>query len=132
MNLIQLKIITPNGIKFDKKIKIFNTRTPNGAIGINANQTGLIAKLVNYTCSITIDDKTKIEYVILDGLLYSTKDMIKVFANYCEEKNKIDISKIKKEIELLTKTFNNNKDVVSHESTDFKLKQNKAILDALK
>ena len=44
-----------------------------------------------------------------------------------EEKNKIDISKIKKEIELLTKTFSNNKDVVSHESTDFKLKQNKEI-----
>ncbi len=131
MNLIQLKMITPEGVKFDKKVKIFNTKTVNGAIGINANETGLIAKLVNHTCSITIDDKSKVEYVILDGLLYSTKSIIKVFANYCEEKNKIDINKIKKEIETLSKK-SENKDIVVHETNDFKLKQNLAILEAIK
>lgn len=132
MNKVNLKIITPNGIKFDKSIDIFNTTTVEGAIGVNINCLGLIAKLTNNISVVNVDSNTKIEFVILNGLLYSTKSEIKVFTDYCEEKSNIDINSLKKEIEQLNnklKTTTNNFQI---QSINFHLKQLNEIINCFK
>ncbi len=129
MNKISLKIITPNGIKFDNNIEILNTKTINGAIGINVNRIGLIAKLVNNISTVNIDGKTKIEFVILNGLLYSSKNEIKIFTDYCEEKSKINTDDLKKEISHLEEKTKSTTDNVELQTINFHIKQLNDILE---
>ena len=121
MNLIELKIITPEGIKFAKKIEIFNTVTSNGAIGINANQVNLIAKLKNNISTVKIDNNNKIDFVILNGLLYSTESEIKVFTDFCEEVSKVKVEEIRKKIQLLKASLNNQSDSSITKSINYQI-----------
>ncbi len=96
----ELKILTPEGTAFQGKANSFQTVTQIGAIGIYAHMVPTVALIQPCVSKVEIEGKFT-EYVILGGLLNVKPEGTSVFSDYCIEKSKVDISNLKREIDVL-------------------------------
>lgn len=72
MRPFQLKIVTPDGIKFEGQAESLTVRTTTGDLGILAGHTNLVAPLGQGRCTIVMDGKRR--YAACIGGMVSVMD----------------------------------------------------------
>ena len=72
MRPFQLKIVTPDGIKFEGQADSLTVRTTTGDLGILAGHTNLVAPLGQGRCTIVMDGKRR--YAACIGGMVSVMD----------------------------------------------------------
>ena len=109
-----LKIITPDGLFWNKKVDIVTLKTTEGYIGIMHGKSPLIASIA--IAELTINKKNTSEFkecAISGGILYATPEKVEILTDAIELKNKIDVNraeKAKKHAEYLLKVKSNSMD----------------------
>ena len=106
----QLKIITPNGIFWDKEVDIVTVKTTEGYMGLLHGKSPVVASLDIAELHINKQGSSDfVECAIAGGLLYVTPERIEIITDAIEKKKDIDISRAEKakrtaESELKAKT----------------------------
>jgi F-type H+-transporting ATPase subunit epsilon len=93
----KLKIITPNGIFFEKEVEIVTLKTTEGFIGIQKNHIPFVGALE--IAPLYIEKSTNKEhsvYAIAGGLVYADKDKVDIITDAIEQKDHIDINRAMK------------------------------------
>ncbi|WP_052663054.1 ATP synthase F1 subunit epsilon [Mycoplasmoides pirum] len=120
-NLVHLKILTPNGIKFDADIKMVEVKTPEGYIALMYNHVPFVATLSADVIYITHSDKNRESGIINTGTIYATKTEIKIFAlNFILTKD-IDVNKVSEEKKKLEQQLSRINDLVETTKIERKL-----------
>ncbi len=83
MKLINLKIITPKGVYFDKEVEIVTVRTINGDLGLLYGHIPMVSSIVPSTMSYRIEGVKKILH-ISGGILQAEKTFVKIITDKIE------------------------------------------------
>ncbi|WKX02153.1 ATP synthase F1 subunit epsilon [Candidatus Mycoplasma mahonii] len=107
-NKTHLKIMTPNGIFYDKDIAIVTVKTSEGNIGLQHGKSPFIASLEISELTIRSEWGSKIEECAIDGgLVYVTPSDVQIITDSIEYKENIELyraEQAKKNAELALKT----------------------------
>lgn len=124
MNTFNLKVISPDGIKFNQEVVSFETTTARGRIGIYANHVNLIASLKPNIFKIKLKNNKVEEYIINSGYLFFENNSAKVIANYFEDINNVNVTKINENInELKEKLSKLDENHPSYKMINFQIKK---------
>lgn len=89
-----LKIITPNGIAWNKEVDIVTVKTTEGYIGILHGKSPIVAALEIDEIRINKAGSSNYkEGAISGGLLYVTPNSVDIITDAFEEKGQIDVSR---------------------------------------
>ena len=96
-NKTHLKIMTPNGIFFDKDIAIVTVKTSEGYIGLQHGKSPFVASLEIAEMSITSEfGGKKEECAIAGGLVYVTTSEVQIITDAIEYKANIELNRAEK------------------------------------
>ena len=104
---LNLKIITPEGLFWNKEVEIVTVKTTEGYMGVLSGKSPVVASLD--IAELKINKPGTKDYMICaiaGGLMYATPTSVDIITDAIEEKSKIDINraeKAKKEAELALK-----------------------------
>lgn len=98
MSTFNLKIITPNGIKFNQEVSSIETSTVKGRIGLYANHVNLIGQLVPNVINLKLKNGQKESYIITKGYLFFENNIAKIITNQLYEKDKINLQDLQKDL----------------------------------
>jgi len=101
MNLINLKIISPDGVKFDKNVINIQTKSVRGNIVLNYNKPNIAFILVDCISEIRLEDSSILKVLLTKGFVYCKQTEIKIFSSFYDEVSNVNITEIKKKIENL-------------------------------
>lgn len=101
MNLINLKIISPDGVKFDKNVINIQTKSVRGNIVLNYNKPNIAFILVDCISEIRLEDSSILKVLLTKGFVYCKQTEIKIFTSFYDEVGNVNITEIKKKIENL-------------------------------
>ncbi len=125
-NRIHLKIITPEGIFYNKSVSIVTVKTSEGYIGIQKGRVPIVGSIE--ISPLIIGTKGQDNYMdcaIAGGLLYADKDTATIITDAVEEKSKIDMNRATKEKQNAENALKAQKDAA--EILKLKLSLQKAI-----
>ncbi len=94
-----LKVITPDGIKFNDDVVCIEATTAKGRIGIYAHHVNLIATLKSSIIGIRTKANHRDEYVITSGHLFFENNQAKVITDKFINLKDVNVSDINKEID---------------------------------
>ncbi len=96
-NKTHLKIMTPQGIFFDKDIAIVTVKTTEGYIGLQHGKSPFVASLDIAEMTITAEQGgKKEECAIAGGLVYVTPESVQIITDAIEYKSSIELSRAEK------------------------------------
>ncbi len=96
-NKTRLKIMTPNGIFFDKDVAMVTVKTTEGNIGLQHGKSPFVASLEISELSITSEQGGKKEdCAIAGGLVYVTQEEVQIITDAIEYKANIQINRAEK------------------------------------
>ncbi len=125
-NRTKLKIITPNGIFYDKEVSIVTVKTTEGYIGIQYGRVPIVASIEISPLIIgTHGQPNYMDCAIAGGLLYADKESATIITDAVEEKSKIDIGRAERSRKEIESELKRNKD--EKEIMKLKLSLQKAI-----
>lgn len=94
MKQTHLKIITPHGTFWDKKVNMVTLKTTEGYIGLMANKSPLVAAIE--VSELDINEKNSPDFkacAIAGGVVYAKPDGIQIITDAIEFKEKIDVNR---------------------------------------
>ena len=91
MNLTKLKIITPNGLFYDKEIEIVTVKTSEGNIGLQHGKSPMVASIAISELHLGAPENKMC--AIAGGLLYVTTSEVRIITDAIEYKDKIDLAR---------------------------------------
>lgn len=94
MNKTKLKIITPNGLFYDKEIEIVTVKTSEGNIGLQHGKSPMVASIAISELHLGAPENKVC--AIAGGLLYVTKEEVRIITDAIEYKDKIDLARAQK------------------------------------
>lgn len=112
-NKVNLKIITPEGIFWDKPVEIVTLRTTEGAIGLQKGRSPFVASLA--IAELTINMSTSPEArtcAIAGGLVIANANTVSIITSGIEFKENIDISRAERAKRLAEEAIKASKDEV--------------------
>ena len=119
-----LRIITPNGLFWDKEVDIVTVKTTEGYLGLLHGKSPLVASLdigelkINYESSKEFKD-----CAIAGGILYVTPEKVEIITDAIEEKGKIDINRAEKAKKLAESKLKSKIDDKEHQLTQLALQR---------
>ncbi len=123
MNLIKLKILTPEGIFLEQEVYRIDIKTITGDIGILANHIPLVSSIDIGRLQLLDAKEKPMHYALHGGLLNVAKKETVIITNAIEPKDKID----KKRAELAkinaTKALNNKGQDMNQKAYELALKR---------
>lgn len=129
MNTFNLKVISPDGIKFNQEVVSFETTTVRGRIGIYANHVNLVASLKPNVFKIRLKNNKIEEYIINSGYLFFENNSAKIIANFFDDVNNVSAAKINENInELKQKLAKIDENHPSYKMLNFQIKKFEDIL----
>ncbi len=132
MSSFNLKVITPEGIKYNDQVVSIETTTVRGRIGIYANHTNLIASLKPNIFVIKEKNNKHVKYVVTSGYLFFENNEAKVLTNYFEDESNVTKDKINQEILSLKNELSALKDTnPNYSMIKFQIEKYKDILKIL-
>ena len=132
MNSFNLKVITPDGIKYNDQVICLETTTTNGRIGVYANHTNLIALLKPNIFSLKEKNNKYIKYAITSGYLFFENNEAKILTNYFEDINNINKGEINQQIITLKDQLSSLKETdTNYAMIKFQIKKYEDILKAI-
>lgn len=106
--MINLKIVTPNGVYKETSTSILNVKTIDGERGLLTNHIPTVLMLEISKMS-TIEDGERKEYAIGGGMLYFKDNLATLLVDSIESKDEIDVDRALK-AEERAKGYLNSKD----------------------
>ncbi|MBD5423180.1 MAG: ATP synthase F1 subunit epsilon [Mycoplasma sp.] len=97
MSSIALKILTPNGVFFEKDVEMVTLKTPEGYIGLQKNRLPFISSIDISSLFIKIDASNRKIAAIGGGIVFVEKTYIDIFTDdiqWKEELNKFEIQSL--------------------------------------
>lgn len=91
MKVVVLKVITPNGIIFNKEVRMVTVKTISGYRGILPNHAPLVSFLDLGMMRIHTESNGIIEYSTGNGLLIVKPDIIKILTDNITKKENSNV-----------------------------------------
>ncbi|MGX7058735.1 F0F1 ATP synthase subunit epsilon [Vagococcus humatus] len=91
MALVQVEVVTPNGLVYEHEAKMVIGRTTEGDIGIMANHAPIIVPLVIDEVRIKLDDGTQEIIAVSGGIMEVRDNVITVLVDSAEKAEDIDV-----------------------------------------
>ena len=91
INKTKLRIITPNGLFYDKEIEIVTVKTSEGNIGLQHGKSPFVASIQISELHLGAPENKMC--AIAGGLLYVTPEGVDIITDAIEYKDKIDLSR---------------------------------------
>ncbi len=128
-----LKVITPDGIKFNDDAVSIEATTAKGRIGIYAHHVNLIATLRSSIIAIKSKNNQREEYVITSGHLFFENNEAKVITNKFLKVKDVNVSDINKEIDDYKNQLKQyNEDSLVYKMINERIKNNQQVLALIK
>ncbi len=91
--LVNLKVLTPEGVKFDAPVRMVEVKTPEGYIGLMRDHVPFVAALSTNVMYVTHPGGARESGILNAGTVYASKSEVKIFAlNFVLTKD-IDVAK---------------------------------------
>lgn len=119
-----LRIITPNGLFWDKEVDIVTVKTTEGYLGLLHGKSPIVASLD--IAELQINKENTHEYVecaIAGGLLYATPEKVEIITDAIEEKSKIDSNRAEKAKRVAQATLKTKSDDTDNKMAKLALKR---------
>lgn len=94
--LLDLELISPEGIIFKNQVQNLSAKTEEGEIGILYDHAELRAKLDNSPVSFTLADGSKDVFAVLGGIIELSQNKITILTSFAEKGSDIDEAQAKK------------------------------------
>ena len=123
MDGYKLRIVTPDGSKFDDYIKSLIVRTVNGDVCILKDHTDYIGTVEIGRVEICKTNEERLFATCHDGFLNFSKNIAELIATTFEFSADIDVARAENAKERAEKTISDNKDVDDVELAKIRLKR---------
>ncbi|MBT6843878.1 MAG: ATP synthase F1 subunit epsilon [Candidatus Melainabacteria bacterium] len=104
-NLLELELITPEGVLLQEKVQNLIAKTEQGEIGILYNHAELRAKLDNTPVRFTLADGKQDIFAVLGGIIELSNNKITILTNFAEQGAHIDEAQAKNEVQKAETEF---------------------------
>lgn len=123
-NKTHLKIITPNGIFWDKEVDMVTVRTTEGEMGILHGKSPVVASIEISELSINKRGSSNFkDCAIAGGILYVTPERIDIITDAIEYKEKIDITRAERAKKLAEQMLRQKQDETEQKLAELALKR---------
>lgn len=119
-----LKIITPEGLFWNKEVDIVTVKTTEGYMGLLHGKSPIVASLD--IAELAINKKGTHEYLecaIAGGLVYVTPEKVEIITDAIEEKTKIDVARAEKALKDAESLLKQKSDAKEHHLASLALKK---------
>ena len=119
-----LKIITPEGLFWNKEVDIVTVKTTEGYMGLMKGKSPVVASLDIAELSINkVGTSENVQCAIAGGVLYVTPDKVEIITDAIEEKSKIDKNRAEKALKEAERLLNLKTDAKEHHLASLALKR---------
>lgn len=131
MNQFKLKLISPEGVKYETDAVEVSLPTPEGQISILPNHTPLISMLAAGEIKVRINGKENI-LVTEGGVVEVANNVVKVLADTAEDLDSLDQLKIEQAKKQAENLLSTTRDDIEHAEAAAQLERQIAKLNILK